>query len=246
MEEPNNNVHKCKRRGCSGVANSRCASVLCKNWVCTKCYEERVLSKFELPALPNQNDIPLVACTKKCYQNAMKDISGEGRRAWDTDTPTREYLHSSEAMLIDWLLVHGNYAKWKGNNAGISKREIQKEIADSINRKGAEMGIQRGRAAEQVGAKIFWIESKFRETKQWIENTGQGILEEIGEQSFKEKVEKERFKHFYTLELTDDVRGIEANHDAGRDSPFTPQLCQVFRFQCNVGRRPAEICQILQ
>ncbi|KAG7365826.1 hypothetical protein IV203_028496 [Nitzschia inconspicua] len=200
MEEQNNTRHKCKRRGCSAQANSRCAAVLCNNWVCTNCYEEKVLTKFGLAALPSQNDIPLVACSKKCYQNAMKDISGEGRRAWDSDTPTREYQHSSEAMLIDWLLVHGNYAKWKGNNAGISKREIQKEIADAINRKGAEMGIQRGRTPEQVGAKISWIESKFRETKQWVENTGQRIREEIGEQSFKEKVEKERFKHFYTLE----------------------------------------------
>ena len=40
------------------------------------------------------------------------------------------------------------------------------------------MGIQRGRTTDQVGAKIAWIESKFRETKQWIENTGQGIQEE--------------------------------------------------------------------
>jgi hypothetical protein len=121
------------------------------------------------------------------------------RRPWDTDTPTRDYSNSSEAMLVDWLLVHGNYARWKGNSNGVSKREIQQEIGDIINRKGKEMGIQRCRTADQVGSKIAWCELKFRETKQWIENTGQGILEEIGEDSFESKVEKERFRHYYTL-----------------------------------------------
>ena len=113
---------------------------------------------------------------------------GEGRRAWDTDTPTREYTNSSEAMLIDWLLVHGNYSKWKGNDSGISKRDIQKDIADIINKKGNEMGIQRGRTTDQVGAKIAWIASKFHETKQWIENTEQGIQEEMGEETFHAKI----------------------------------------------------------
>ena len=158
------------------------------------------MKKFGLPALPSQDNIQLVACTKRCYQSATKTMSGEGRRAWDTDTSNREYENSSEAMLIDWLVVHGNYAKWKGNNNGISKREIQKEIADQINKKGAEMGIQRGRTADQVGSKIVWCETKFRETKQWVENTGQGIRDEMGEDSFKEKVEKEWFRHFYVLQ----------------------------------------------
>jgi len=158
------------------------------------------LKKFGLPVISSRDDTQFVACTKKCHQNATKDISGEGRRAWDTDTSNREYEKSSEAMLIDWLLVHGNYARWKGNNSGISKREIQKEIADLLNKKGAEMGIQRGRTTDQVGAKIGWIETKYRETKPWVENTGQGIREEIGEDSFREKVEKEQFRHFYALQ----------------------------------------------
>ena len=42
---------------------------------------------------------------------------------------------SSEAMLINWLQVHGNYAKWKGISSGISKCEIQKEIDDLLNKK---------------------------------------------------------------------------------------------------------------
>lgn len=191
-------VHKCVRRGCTNTASAQCASLLCSNWICDTCYEERVLQKFGLPALPVQNN-PQVACTKKCYLNAQKDNSRDGRRAWDTDTPTREYPNSSEAMLVDWLVVHGNYSKWKGNNNGISKREIQKEIANKLNKKGLEMGIQRERTSDQIGSKIAWCESKFRETKQWIENTGQGIREEMGDESFEQKIEKERFRHYYTL-----------------------------------------------
>ena len=193
-------IRQCSRRGCVTNIDSKCASVLCDNFICVKCYEERVLKKYKLCALPCQNGRQLVACTKKCYQNATKDISGEGRRAWDTDTPTKEYAQSSEAMLIDWLLVHGNYNKWKGNSSGVSKREIQKEIAELLNKKGTEMGIQRSRTSDQVGSKISWLEQKYRETKQWVENTGQGIREEMGEESFQEKVEKEKFKHFFVLQ----------------------------------------------
>ena len=49
---------------------------------------------------------------------------------------------------------------------------------------------------------LIKLELKLRgvnETKQWIENTGQGIREEVGEESFQKKIEKERFRHYFTL-----------------------------------------------
>ena len=44
-------------------------------------------------------------------------------------------------MLINWLLMHGNYNKWKGNKSGTSKWEIQKGIAELHKRKGAKWVI---------------------------------------------------------------------------------------------------------
>ncbi len=151
-----NIIRKCVQRGCTNNAEAQCASLLCRNWVCNTCYVERVLQKLSLLALRPQNDSQQVACTKKCYNHAQKDNSGEGQRVWDTDTPTCEYANSSEAMLIDWLLVHGNYLKWKGKINGISEREFQKDIADILNKKSLEMGIQRERTPDQIGAKIAW------------------------------------------------------------------------------------------
>ena len=81
-----------------------------------------------------------------------------------------------------------------------SGRYKQKEIADILNKKEFEMRIHCGCTQEQVGSKIAWLELKYRKTKAWIKNTGQGILEEIGEESFQEKIKKEQFKHFYSLQ----------------------------------------------
>ena len=44
------------------------------------------------------------------------------------------------------------------------------------------------------------LEQKYCETMQQVENMGKGISEEIGEESFQEKVEKEKVKHFFVLQ----------------------------------------------
>ena len=63
--------------------------------------------------------------------------------------------------------------------------------------------------------------------KQWVENTGQGICEEMGEEeSFQEKVKKEKFKRFFVLQpimaemacmgavaITDQYGSLEAEVD---------------------------------
>ena len=189
----------CSYRGCLKQCQTQCAATNCEKWICINCYESRVLQKYDLCALPCPDDIETVACTKRCYQTALKYLSGKGRRTWDTDTPRGSYEDSSEAMLIDWMLVHGNYERWRGNNSGITKRQIQQGIADRLNKRGEELKVYRGRTEEQVGSKIAYMESKYRSTKNWIENTGQGVRATLGEESFRENV-IDRFKHFYTLQ----------------------------------------------
>ncbi len=94
-------------------------------------------------------------------------------------------------MPIDWRLVHGNYLKWKGNKSGVSKREIQRDIADILNKKGLEIGIQRERPPEQ---KLRGVNPNFAK-----QNSGLKIRVTGFERRWeKSKSAKERFRHCLT------------------------------------------------
>ena len=168
-----------------------CAAHGCTKVVCRSCYKE-VLNKNKIrldDALPEE----LAACTVKCHRKAVKSgaqqpavrpngSSGDTNRqytSWDTDTCNGEYEGSSEALLLDcWLKTPGNFAKWRGNKRGLTaKKEIQQEIADYINEAARRRGINRHRTESKVGDKIHSFQTKFRETLNWINQTGQGILE---------------------------------------------------------------------
>ena len=201
-----------KKKGCDNEALV-CAAAGCSKLVCRSCYEVAVVTKNKIPleeALPEE----LVACTLKCHRKALKagtsdqsvigisDPSDSNQRIpWDTDTANKKYEGSSDALLLDWLKAHGNYARWRGNKRGISKREIQKDIADMINKDGLDNhNINRNRTEAQVASKIRYIEMQFRKTVSFMEHTGQGIREEqnLSTQMFRELVAK-RFPPFWDL-----------------------------------------------
>ena len=168
-----------KTKGCGNeglvCAGSGCVKVICRN-----CYEVAVLTKNKIKledALPDE----LAVCTVRCHKKATKaginnaillpsscdngGTTGDQRIPWDNDTETGEYDGSSEAMLLDWLKIPGNFAHWKGNERGISKREIQMELAEMLNREGQRMHIiARDRDKKQVGAKIRYVCRKFQDT----------------------------------------------------------------------------------
>jgi len=195
-----------KTNGCTN-AGVECAAQKCSKVVCQECYVTKVLLKNKLTihdALPRTANGDLrVACTKKCHEVLKKTLaSGDPVRvAWDTDTPNGDFEGSSEAILLDWLKVHGNYSRWRGNREGISKQRIQQELADTINLDGISKGVPRNRTEKQVGAKIQQIERKYRETLSWKNHTGQGIKEDQGldEVSFNCLVMK-RWRHFFDLQ----------------------------------------------
>jgi hypothetical protein len=131
-----------------------------------------------------------------------QDDNSAERMPWDSDTHDKEYIGSSEATLLDWLKTPGNYAHWRGNAQGVTKKEIQQKIADRLNKDGIEKhgGINRGRDQKKVGNKIDRIEIKFLAALSFMEQTGQGIKEEKGlsEDQFKDLV-SDRFRHFWDL-----------------------------------------------
>jgi len=203
----------CKRKGCKNVAMP-CAYKACKNSICHSCYNKLIVEKHKLPTeeqLPEE----LVACTMRCHKRAVAPSTssggmpskkgGRGVGPWDADTPNNTFKGSSEALLIEWLSAHGNYAKWRGNDLGITKTAIQTEIAKMINEYGKKhFQMRRERTEKTVGAKIQHLEKLYRDTSiGWIGATGQGIKDEqkLDDESdqFKAKVQ-ERFIHFYEMD----------------------------------------------
>ncbi len=112
-----------KKKSCPNVGIA-CALRGCQKLICMGCYHN-VLQRKKIDlteALPNNE----VACTLGCHKKASKVAAADPSRiSWDDDTPDGKYEGSSEALLLDWLKTPGNYAKWRGNNRGITKGAIQ-------------------------------------------------------------------------------------------------------------------------
>ena len=191
----------CYKKKCKGGADSVvfiCSQPRCRVAVCTQC-SAAIIEKYKLPGLPPPHK---VVCTKTCYVVTLKYVNKNAqieRKPWDSDTPDLSFEGSSQAKLIEWMCAPGNYSRWKGNKHGVSKQEIQKQIAETLNREGLEMGIERNRTDEQVGNRIEYLQSRFKETFDWAHGTtGQGLLVDSGADSFREAV-KQKFKWYYDL-----------------------------------------------
>ena len=188
-----------KKKACSNTGIP-CSIRSCQKLICAECYLSLVLQRNKLDesdALPNDD----VACTLGCHRKALKIAAADPSRiCWDDDTPNGTYEGSSEALLLDWLKTPGNYAHWRGNNRGITKQTIQLQVANMINSNGLKMGINRQRNEKQVGSKISYMEGKFRETLSFMENTGQGIREdlELSDDKFRDLI-TQRWSHFWDL-----------------------------------------------
>ena len=196
----------CKRKTCKNEGRP-CSVDPCGKFICATCYHQLVLSKF-LKNNPDNEEVPedIVYCTLKCLRKALKQQQARNnansvqRLAWDTDTPDGKYEGSSEAMLLDWLKTPSNYSFWKGNNIGTSKSEIQMKLSNTINAEGMKLGIDRKRDGPSVGSKLRNFEKLYRETKSFMENTGQGIRDDQGlsAEKFKDLI-KDRWCHFWDL-----------------------------------------------
>jgi hypothetical protein len=102
------------------------------------CFQGIVLKKNKLVPLPGGN----VACTKKCYTKAAKELAGcgddmEGGRKgnWDGDGMNGpDDPLTSMRILLDWWMTEGNYSKFCGkHNDGVKKRQFCNTLAQRIN-----------------------------------------------------------------------------------------------------------------
>jgi hypothetical protein len=134
------NNNKCCYRSCKvvGTEKKKCVASNCDKYAHLMCFQGLLLSKHEFEALPDGN----VACTKKCYKKAFKElVSGgedEGGRTgkWDSDGLNGpDDPHTSTAILIEWWMEEGNYCKFCGkNNGGIKKIQFATMLAKKMTK----------------------------------------------------------------------------------------------------------------
>jgi hypothetical protein len=111
---------RCGFRSCKvkGAQQHKCAASDCQKLCHLMCYQGLLLVKMNLQPLA----AGMIACTKKCYIKAQKELSGggedlEGGRfgKWDSDGKNGpDDPNTSIRILLDWWTTEGNYSKFCG------------------------------------------------------------------------------------------------------------------------------------
>lgn len=89
------------------------------------------------------------------------------------------WTDATQAQLFEWLELPGNYDKWKcagirssngsTRTSGLTKKAITGIIStylDTLNTK---------KSPDQVMSKMRYVEKKFKETEDFLRNTGEGL-----------------------------------------------------------------------
>ena len=201
-EENNDGVArvKCGARGCVGstVKLVDCYAPDCSKQVHITCYERLVVLKYKVDELIDPaNNKKLFICSKTCYNKVEKAIVNQPSRIpWEKDGrngPTDP--NTSLKILLDWLLVEGNYMQFRGcKNNGTRKQTYGQQIADKIK----DAGCRIERSADAVVKKIQEIEGRFIKAHDWVNNTGQGVKENESAETF-EGLVRQRCKWYFEL-----------------------------------------------
>jgi hypothetical protein len=112
--------------------------------------------------MPNLPDCK-IACTKVCYtaiKKSLSQASDSGRGTWTSDGilgPNDP--NTSMKILLDWMLVEGNYSQYCGKD---NKGKRKQEYATILCEKMADETKSKNRNAKQVQSKISYLEEAFR------------------------------------------------------------------------------------
>ncbi|KAF1329764.1 hypothetical protein FI667_g5519, partial [Globisporangium splendens] len=173
-------VLRCERTGCAKFIHRSCS--------------ERLTEPFRDASLP----LPVV-CGKRCYNakskvrgnalatlmNAAGGVAGgsntttvvterKKRSQWNSDGPNPSV--NSLSVLLEWLRVPSNYARWKNGGDGI-KFETKSGIASQILQQIRSHGIVTDRNANDVFAKIYLLEKSFTDAAEWLRDNGNTTLD---------------------------------------------------------------------
>jgi len=148
---------------------------------------------------------------------------------WTNDSPEGRSSPTGTSMhlLIKWLLVPGNYSKWRGDkdHQGRKKKETAAEIANFIN----DGGVMEKRTTAQVQAQMARLETNMRAAYDFsCTETGAGLLES-DKVSFDEAVRKKCSYYFDLRDIMCDRASVKpkATTDEGLDSSDEEEIVLV-------------------
>ncbi|KAE8218464.1 hypothetical protein CF319_g7670 [Tilletia indica] len=116
------------------------------------------------------------ATSAAAANNAAASPSKSKRYLWDSDA-VEPGQPTSIAVLVGWVSDANNYARFKGDG-GTTQKACAVEIAAAIEKakcKGA-------RSLSAILEKIRELQTQFSEAERWLDETGQGVLDEAAEQ----------------------------------------------------------------
>jgi hypothetical protein len=212
---PNKHAERCSVRNCpvtTSLEKFPCANSACKKQAHMLCYQGVVLKPNKLDPLPNC----LICCCKKCYFVAAASTeidkdnpsSETGKRgSWDCDGlggPTDP--NTSQKILMDWWLTEGNYAKYCGKgNEGVKKSHFQLVLANEMTKQ-----TNSERTARNVKSKIEQIERSFKKAHKFATSeTGVGLMEQNGDNSFQQMVRDICPYYYELLDIMADRAGVK-------------------------------------
>ena len=111
--------------------------------------------------------------TKVHYLKVQKSnqVLDLARIRWDADGPNGpDTVSNSLSVLLAWWQTEGNYNQYHGSKkqAGKTKEAYWALLSDQIKTCGTKME----RSPASSGAKISRMEEQYRETSEWISQTG--------------------------------------------------------------------------
>ena len=191
---------KCGALGCPSPDEVMlsCFAEGCEKNVHDTCYHRAVVRRYNVdPLVDPVTHVDIVVCSKTCHNKVEKAIIHQPTRLpWDKDGKNGpDDPINSMNILMEWLTEEGNYSRFRGkDNRGTRKLAYGIQLSNKMKAAGCRVH----RSPEAVVKQIQEIEKKFIKAHDWANNTGQGVKERDGEQTF-ENLVRSRCKWYYEL-----------------------------------------------
>jgi len=118
--------------------------------------------------------------TKACCSKFRVGNQG-APTCWDSDGPNGpNTVPNSETVLIDWWTTGDNWCVYRGekNISGKTTTMKKEQTWKMLSERIAKTGITVSRNAKSVGAKISRMEGEYKKAFDFVNNTGQGLMED--------------------------------------------------------------------